>query len=52
MKMGFIKKMFKDDEEYGLFDVNAGFEEYFNKNSAEIREMNYHRLAIFALIYC
>ena len=25
----------EDDEEYGLFDVNAGFEEYFNNNLAD-----------------
>lgn len=25
----------EDDEEYGLFDVNAGFEEYFNENLAD-----------------
>ena len=25
----------EDDEEYGLFDVNAGFEEYFNTNLAD-----------------
>lgn len=25
----------EDDKEYGLFDVNAGFEEYFNENLAD-----------------
>ena len=25
----------EDDEECGLFDVNAGFEEYFNENLAD-----------------
>ncbi len=25
----------EDDEEYGLFDVNAGFEKYFNENLAD-----------------
>lgn len=25
----------EDDEEYGLFDVNAGFEDYFNENLAD-----------------
>ena len=25
----------EDDEEYGLFDVNAGFEEFFNENLAD-----------------
>ncbi len=25
----------EDDEEYGLFDVNSGFEEYFNENLAD-----------------